>query len=139
MEAKEALQLRKLLAANIKERRAKLSISQEKLAELADVSVQTVNFIEGCRTWVSDKTLVKLACALRVDAYRLLSPPSAGGPKQLTDAPSLRELQQLIKYDIDRRFAGITPPPPRRFGVTGSVVRIRRERCVLQNLSGHLM
>ncbi|MDR0662745.1 MAG: hypothetical protein LBF80_01515, partial [Spirochaetaceae bacterium] len=31
-------------------------MSQEKLAELADVSVQTVNFIEGCRTWVSDKT-----------------------------------------------------------------------------------
>ena len=115
METNEALRLRRLLAANIKERRGKLAISQEKLAELADVSVQTVNFIEGCRTWVSDKTLAKLARALRVDAYRLLSPASAGEHEPRVDAPrvdasAFAELQQLIKYDIDRRFLEIKAP-----------------------------
>ena len=31
-----------------------MGFSQEKLAELAEVSDQTINDIEGCRTWVSD-------------------------------------------------------------------------------------
>jgi hypothetical protein len=30
--------------------------------------------IEGCRTWVSDKTLIKLANALEIDVFRLLLP-----------------------------------------------------------------
>lgn len=112
METNEALRLRRLLAANIKEQRKKLAISQEKLAELADISVQTVNFIEGCRTWVSDKTLAKLARALRVDAYRLLCPACTGEPELQAGEPSLAELQQLIKYDIDRRFAELSAPQP---------------------------
>jgi transcriptional regulator with XRE-family HTH domain len=111
VETNEALRLRRLLAANIKERRKKLAISQEKLAELADISVQTVNFIEGCRTWVSDKTLAKLARALRVEAYRLLGPVSTGGEgEERRGGTPLVELQQLIKYDIDRRFAEINAP-----------------------------
>ena len=33
-----------------------------------------VRDIEGCRTWVSDKTLINIAEALKTDAYRLLVP-----------------------------------------------------------------
>ncbi|MDR3172232.1 MAG: helix-turn-helix domain-containing protein [Treponema sp.] len=44
--------------------RKELHISQEKLAELADVSVQMVKQIEGRQTWVSDTMLDKLARAL---------------------------------------------------------------------------
>jgi transcriptional regulator with XRE-family HTH domain len=110
-----SLLLRKLLAANIKERRSKLAISQEKLAELADVSVQTVNFIEGCRTWVSDKTLAKLAVALRVDAYRLLMPVSAATavakaavkPEPTVSAQVIHDLRNDILNDIDIRFEDI--------------------------------
>ncbi|MDR1147080.1 MAG: helix-turn-helix transcriptional regulator [Spirochaetaceae bacterium] len=106
-----SLLLRKLLAANIKERRSKLAISQERLAELADVSVQTVNFIEGCRTWVSDKTLAKLAGALRVDAYRLLLPVSAATasakPESTVSAQVIHDLRSDILNDIDRRFEDI--------------------------------
>jgi hypothetical protein len=35
-----------------------------------------INDIEGCRTWVSDKTLVKLAAALQIETYRLFLPPT---------------------------------------------------------------
>lgn len=109
----ETAGLRKLLAANIKERRGKLAISQEKLAELAGISVQTVNFIEGCRTWVSDKTLVKLARALRIDAYRLLCPSDAEEMRspdaQASGDARIRDLRRLIKYDIDRRFDELEP------------------------------
>jgi len=67
-------ELRKILALNIKRQREKLCISQEKLAELAEISANMMTDIEGCRTWVSDKTLIKLANALEIDAFRLLLP-----------------------------------------------------------------
>ncbi|GHV89979.1 hypothetical protein AGMMS50268_04820 [Spirochaetia bacterium] len=66
--------LRKILSANIKDRRRALGISQEKLAMAAELSSQTINDIEGCRMWVSDKSMVKLAGALKVEAYQLLAP-----------------------------------------------------------------
>jgi transcriptional regulator with XRE-family HTH domain len=54
-------------------RRKKLGISQEKLAEMADLSVQMVNSIEGHRAWVSDKTLVALSKALGIEVFQLYS------------------------------------------------------------------
>jgi len=66
--------LRKTLSANIKKYRSKMGFSQEKLAELAGVSDQTINDIEGCRTWVSDKTLVKIAYVLEAEVYQLVFP-----------------------------------------------------------------
>jgi transcriptional regulator with XRE-family HTH domain len=57
--------LRETLSANIKKQREFLGITQEKLAEKAGISANMINDIEGCRSWVSDKTLVKLATALK--------------------------------------------------------------------------
>ncbi|MCL1818544.1 MAG: helix-turn-helix domain-containing protein [Spirochaetaceae bacterium] len=83
-----------------------MKISQEKLAEFADVSVQMINFIESCRTWVSDKTLVKLARALRVQVFQLLVPGSGSGAQEADPllAGLLGNLRQNIKDDIDTRF-----------------------------------
>ena len=64
--------LRKILSRNIKVIRAKLHISQAKLAEYADISLSYLTDIERCRTWVSDKTLKNLAKALKRDAWELL-------------------------------------------------------------------
>ena len=66
--------LRKILAQNIKTIRSTLHISQAKLAEHADISVSYLVDIERCRTWVSDKTLKKLARTLNREAWELLSP-----------------------------------------------------------------
>ncbi|MCL2244303.1 MAG: helix-turn-helix domain-containing protein [Treponema sp.] len=68
--------IRKILSLNIKKHREKLGLSQEKLAENAELSTMMVKDIEGCRTWVSDKTLINLASALKTDIYRLLMPDS---------------------------------------------------------------
>jgi len=70
----KALNLRKTLSANIKKHRERLGITQEKLSEEAGISANMVNDIEGCRTWISDKTLVNLASALKVETYRLFTP-----------------------------------------------------------------
>ena len=66
--------LRKTLSANIKKHRELQDITQEKLAEKAGISANMINDIEGCRTWISDKTLVKLAEALEIETYRLFIP-----------------------------------------------------------------
>ena len=52
--------IKELLALNIKMLRKKWGFSQEKLAEATNLSAQSISDIEGCRTWVSDKTLERL-------------------------------------------------------------------------------
>jgi transcriptional regulator with XRE-family HTH domain len=66
--------LRKTLSQNIKKHRENLNLTQEKLAEKAGISANMINDIEGCRTWISDKTLIRLASALKVETYRLFVP-----------------------------------------------------------------
>ena len=97
---------RKLLAANIKARRSELGLTQEKLAELVAVSYQMIHDIEGCRTWVSDKTLQNLSTALEVDMYELLCPPADHANEQKGELNShlVERLHKTMKSDIDRRL-----------------------------------
>jgi transcriptional regulator with XRE-family HTH domain len=73
----EPNELRRTLSLNIKKQRKILGLTQEKLAEAANLSPQTINDIEGCRMWVSDKTIVKLAQVLYVDIHQLFTPITA--------------------------------------------------------------
>ena len=98
--------LRSYLSANIKARREALNISQERLAELANVSIQMIKGIEGQRTWVSDKMLTNLARVLGVSAFQLLVP--SGGAVSLGNSALvsglLSNLRQNIQDDINSRF-----------------------------------
>jgi transcriptional regulator with XRE-family HTH domain len=82
--------LRKILAGNIKKQREKLGITQENLAAKSDISAAMMNDIEGCRTWISDKTLINLSSALNIDAYRLFIPEIASS--EAIPAEEIREL-----------------------------------------------
>ena len=97
--ADKSLDLRRILSINIKKQREKLGITQEYLAEKADISAAMMNDIEGCRTWVSDKTLKNLSFALKIDTYRLFIPESTSGeaiPAEIVMELSL-ELHELLK------------------------------------------
>ena len=96
--------LRKTLSLNIKRRRKILDISQEKLAEITELSAQTINDIEGCRMWVSDKTIAKLCHALKIEAYQLLIPPITDKPDAPAPSDILLNLQQNLKENIDAEF-----------------------------------
>jgi len=106
MKAKD-LVLRQALATNLKEHRKTLHLSQEKLAEIAGVSWQTVNSIECHRTWVSDKTLESLADALKIEAFQLLIPISPvtadSGIKPISADEAVKELLR-IKRAYDESF-----------------------------------
>ena len=64
----------------IREQRQKFGISQENLAELAGISVNTVSRIEGGQTALSVDVFKKLVCVLGMDANMLL-----GSPETLPD------------------------------------------------------
>jgi transcriptional regulator with XRE-family HTH domain len=100
----DPVQLRKTLSLNIKRRRKILGISQEKLAEMTELSAQTINDIEGCRMWVSDKTIAKLCQALKIEAYQLLIPPITESMAIPTPSDILLNLQQNLKENIDAEF-----------------------------------
>ena len=99
-------QVKGLLALNIKALRKKSGFSQEKLAEAANLSAQSISDIEGCRTWVSDKTLERLAKTLNVNIFQLFMPPDEDN-KNDSEAflyNRLMKLRTTIKEDIDKRL-----------------------------------
>ena len=97
--------LRKTLSANIKKHREYLGLTQEKLAEKAGLSANMVNDIEGCRTWISDKTLVNLASALKIETYRLFLPLTiSDNDIAKTVVKDLAQDLQKIRKDFNATF-----------------------------------
>jgi transcriptional regulator with XRE-family HTH domain len=88
--------LRKTLSANIKKQRENAGLTQEKLAEKAGISANMINDIEGCRSWISDKTLVKLATALQTETYRLFMPLT------LTDNDLAKAATADLAHDLSK-------------------------------------
>lgn len=66
--------LKSLLSINLKKFRREHRLSQFDLAERAELSEQTINSIEGCRLWPSDKTLIKICGVLKIQVYQLFLP-----------------------------------------------------------------
>jgi len=103
----ETNDLRKTLSLNVKRQRKIMGLTQEKLAEAANLSHQTINDIEGCRMWVSDKTILKLAQIFHIDAYQLLAPvlpekPQAALKNKKNDL--LTDLEGRIIRMVNRQF-----------------------------------
>jgi len=106
---KKVLEIRNILAKNLKEQRKKLGYSQERFAEVTGLSIQTINDIEGGRKWVSDKTITKLAKALHVECYQLLIPElviqnkkNAAPTKHLLGL--MKNLKKSVDSQIDEQF-----------------------------------
>ena len=101
----KTVDLRKILSINVKKHREMLGISQEKLAEKTGISVNMIKDIEGCRTWISDKTLIKLAFALETDIFRLfISSAIYEDEIYKTVMVDLVKILQKVKKDIDFDF-----------------------------------
>ena len=97
---------KELLALNTKILRKKSGLTQEELAEKTDLSAQMINDIEGCRTWVSDKTLEKLAEVFDVRIFELFVPQSKdpGDDQELDLYHRIEKLRKKIKEGIDERL-----------------------------------
>jgi transcriptional regulator with XRE-family HTH domain len=98
--------IRMTLAKNVKSYRSALQYSQEKLAEKTGLSVQTIKDIEGCRRWVSDSSLEKLAKALNINEFKLLLPEKYDADKKnwKLSLKTLSSLKEKLKAIMDDQF-----------------------------------
>ena len=101
-------ELRGCLSSNIKRYRKRLFLTQEKLAERAGLSAQTINDIEGCRTWVSDKSLIKIADSLRTTPAELLLPNQIiKAPEAAADSIKIMRIQSELTAAISAQIQEI--------------------------------
>ena len=98
--------LKDRLSYNIKRIRKMQKLSQEQLAEKANVSKDTVNSIESRRVWPSDKTLSLICSALGCDVFSLFLPSGAipkGDDKIYADIKQsvTLHIKELINATLD--------------------------------------
>ena len=85
--------LRKILSDNIRAYRKALHLTQERLAESADISLSYLADIEHCKTWISDRTLLRLAKALHRQPFELLLPAAQA---RESEKPDIHEISDII-------------------------------------------
>ena len=83
---------------------AKPCAAVQSLAEKAELSAQTINDIEGCRTWVSDKSLTKIADALHTTPANLLLTHSCDSSESFDILRFKTELQDSVRQKIEEIF-----------------------------------
>jgi transcriptional regulator with XRE-family HTH domain len=77
----------KIFAENLRSLRKELKLTQEQLAELADVSAVSIHHYENQTVWPNPKTIEDLAKALKVEDYKLF---------QKRDPPAVDALAKVI-------------------------------------------
>ena len=92
------------IGSNVRKYRIINGMTQEKLAELTGLSAQTINDIEGCRTWVSDKTLVRIAEILHCTPSELLHQKSEEPNNNLDLVQFKSKLQEAVAKTITESF-----------------------------------
>ena len=65
--------IREILAANLKEYRRKLGLTQEELAEKAKVSTHYIAMIETCKKYPKPDMLEHIAKTLEIESYKLFN------------------------------------------------------------------
>ncbi|MDR0512566.1 MAG: helix-turn-helix domain-containing protein [Treponema sp.] len=85
--------IREILSRNFKMNRLKLGLTQEQLAEKAEMSTHYIAMIETCKKYPKPETLERLAKALNVEPHQLFSTGE-------TFDESLKRLHQVIVADM---------------------------------------
>ena len=90
--------IKEILAENIKEKRRKKGLTQEKLAEKAGMSLQYLAMLELAHKFPSGEMLERIAKALEVETYELLAiAPSAGNELAILRNNILCDVKALNK------------------------------------------
>ena len=90
------INIREILAENIKEKRRKIGLTQEKLAEKAGMSLQYLAMLELAHKFPSGEMLEKLANALDIETYELLAiSPSANNELEILRNDIICEVKTL--------------------------------------------
>jgi len=107
------------LGAQLRRLRLERGLSQEALAELAELNYKHIGKIELGKTDPGADVLVSLARALRVpvgELFATITPPgtTSGAPALSADAQGLRTAVAGLTAAVDRLLAGQPGPVPSR-------------------------
>jgi transcriptional regulator with XRE-family HTH domain len=94
---KKKANIKEILAANLRENRRKKGLTQEKLAEMADMSLRYLATLELGNNFPSGEMIEKLAKALDIQAFQLFYPSS-------TPEGALLHLEQTIVANIEKEL-----------------------------------
>jgi transcriptional regulator with XRE-family HTH domain len=92
---KKKANIREILAANLRENRRKKGLTQEKLAEMADISLRYLAMLELGKNFPSGEVLEKLSKALDIQTYQFFDPTS-------TPEGAVLHLEQSIVANIEK-------------------------------------
>jgi len=87
--------IKEVLARNLKMNRLKLGLTQEKMAEKAEISTHYLAMVELARKFPSANMLERIAIALEIEPHELFYMPSVA-------ENALEQLQESIVSNIER-------------------------------------
>jgi transcriptional regulator with XRE-family HTH domain len=105
MEVKD-LNIRDILARNIKENRRRKGFSQEKLAEKAGISTPFVAMIEVSRKFPTPDVLDKIAGALDIKTWQLFAvPPTPEDAMEWLHSSIVNDINQVVTDAVKKAIA----------------------------------
>ena len=95
--------IREVLAANLKENRRKLNMTQEELAEKADVSTHYIAMIETCKKYPKPEMLEQIAKALKIQPHKLFSAESDfNEPFEILHQKIITDMKQIVNEAVEK-------------------------------------
>ena len=105
----ENLGIRQILAANLKEYRRKSGMTQEELAEKANVSTHYIAMIETCKKYPKPDMLEHIAKTLEIEPYKLFSFISdPNEPFELLHQKIVIDMKQIINEALDKAMNSLS-------------------------------
>jgi len=98
---KKKRNIREVLAENLKKNRRKLGLTQEKLAEMANVSVHYISMVETCNKYPKPEMLERLAETLEIESYKLFSVENdPNEPLERLRQSIVEDMKQVVKEAV---------------------------------------
>jgi len=95
--------IREVLATNLKEYRRKLGMTQEELAEKANVSTHYIAMIETCKKYPKPDMLEHIAKTLEIEPYKLFSVVSdPNEPFQQLHQKITSDMKQIVNEAVEK-------------------------------------
>jgi transcriptional regulator with XRE-family HTH domain len=101
------INLRDILANNLKESRRKCGFSQARLAEKAGISTQYIAMIELSKQYPTPEVLEQIAATLGIEAYELFCvPPTTESSMERLHRDIIKEIREVIVEVLEKALAG---------------------------------
>jgi transcriptional regulator with XRE-family HTH domain len=97
------IRIRDVLAVNLKEYRRKRGMTQEELAEKAEVSTHYIAMIETCKKYPKPEMLEHIAQTLEIEPYKLFSVISdPNEPFERLHQAIITDMKQVVNEAVEK-------------------------------------